>query len=313
MAVAAKIIVIFIMIGVGFVLNKIKVLPEDANTHISKLVVLVGTPCLLFSAIVQKELNEETMSVTIQIGLATIIFFTIVTIAAYAFLRVFRLKEDKDAGVYLALMTTINGSFMGFPVMKAAFGTEGLYLMVIANMIFNVYLYSFAIIQIKYGSEEKESFKETMKSICNPCTIASLLGFACLLMHVKLPDIIMDPIVQIGDIAVPLSMLSVGISIGNSKVAEIFKNKKLLMVCGAKLLIWPAITFCVVMFTDLSVMVKCVMILMSTLPPAVSTGVIVRKLGRNAKLASEGIILSTMFSVVTIPGVFLILSYIFGL
>ena len=85
------------------------------------------------------------------------------------------MKNDADAGVYMSLMTTINSSFMGFPVMQAAFGEDGLYLMIMGNIVFNIYLYSFGIIQIKYGKKEKESALEKVKVIFNPCIIASAL------------------------------------------------------------------------------------------------------------------------------------------
>ena len=51
---------------------------------------------------------------------------------------------------------------------------------------------------------------------------------------------------------------------------------------------------------------------MAALPPAVSMGVLVKKLNKNAQLASEGIVLSTLMGVITIPLVYIIIIKYFA-
>lgn len=312
MAVMLKIIVIFIMIGVGVLLNRLDILPEESNLYVSRLVILVGSPCLLFNAIVKKELTEETLIVTIEMVVCSIVFFICGTLISYLIIRILNMKNDADAGVYMSLMTTINSSFMGFPVMQAAFGEDGLYLMIMGNIVFNIYLYSFGIIQIKYGKKEKESALEKVKVIFNPCIIASALGLFFMISTIELPSLIMEPIMQIANITVPLSMISVGMSIGGSSLFKIIENKKLIIICLTKMLLWPLLAFCVAIFLNIPDIVKCIVVMMSALPSSVSSGVLVRKLDKNANVASQGIVLSTLISVVTIPLIYMMLIQIFG-
>lgn len=305
MAVVIKILVIFIMIGVGFFLNKTNVLPEASNVYISKLVILVGSPCMIFDAIVEKELTDGMMRITVQMIMGSILFFLIGSVLAYLIIRLYKIDTQRDAGVYLLMLTTINAGFMGFPVAKAIFGNEGLYFIVLGNIIFNVFLYSFGMVQVKYESKEKQSLRETVKAICNPCIIGSILGFFFLFLHFSVPVPLMDSIAQIADITVPLSMISIGMNVADSSILGIIKNKSLLAICLTKMLLWPVMAFLAITVIDqiifLDDMVKSVLFLMSALPTAVSAGVLSRRLDCNAQLASEGIILTTLFSMGSIP------------
>lgn len=70
--------------------------------------------------------------------------------------------------------------------------------------------------------------------------------------------------------------------------------------------------FFAVIFTAFEPLTKNVLILMAALPPAVSMGVLVKKLNKNAQLASEGIVLSTLMGVITIPLVYIIIIKYFA-
>lgn len=307
MIVVTKILIIFIMIGVGFIIGKLNVLSEESNIHISKLVIMIGTPCMLFNAITRSDFNAETFKITIEMLVGTIIFFIVATILAFIITKLLVLTKDNDVGIYLVIITTINGSFMGFPLMQAVFGETGLFLMAIENIVFNIYLYSLGIILIRKAQMKKQSLKQLVKDICNPCILASIIGFMLLCCNVNLPSIITEPISQIANITVPLAMISVGLSMCNSNCKKIIKNYKLILVCLMKCIVLPIIMFLIIYFTMFTPIVKNVLVLMAALPSAVSMGVLVKKLGGNAILASEGVVVSTAISIVTLPIIYMCL------
>ena len=308
MAVIAKILVIFIMIGLGFTLGKVGLLPEESNIYISRLVVFVGSPTLLFSAILERELSAETIRITVEMLVGAICFFVVGSLMAYLICRLLKVNDSPDSGIYMLLMTTLNSSFMGFPLMETAFGSTGLYLMVFGNIVHNIFLYSFGILFIEKGSGKGKSLWYRIRPVINPCTIAAVLGVIIIVLGIELPDIVVSPIKYMAGMTIPLSMISVGLSICASNVKSILGNRKLIGTCLIKNLIWPAVMMTIVMFTNFSPMVKCVLALMGALPPSVSGGALVRQRGKNATLASEGIVFSTIISILTIPVMYLILT-----
>ena len=94
MIVVTKILIIFIMIGVGFIIGKLNVLSEESNIHISKLVIMIGTPCMLFNAITRSDFNAETFKITIEMLVGTIIFFIVTTILAFIITKLLVLTKE---------------------------------------------------------------------------------------------------------------------------------------------------------------------------------------------------------------------------
>ena len=66
-----KVISIFLIMAVGLVANKIGILPTESKKYIVDLLILITTPCMVFTSITSKELTDDTIPMTLQtIGLA---------------------------------------------------------------------------------------------------------------------------------------------------------------------------------------------------------------------------------------------------
>ena len=53
-----KVMVIFAMIGAGFIANRTGILPKESSKYLSALLVKVTTPCLAISSIASQELDR---------------------------------------------------------------------------------------------------------------------------------------------------------------------------------------------------------------------------------------------------------------
>ena len=58
----SKVLVVFIYIGVGFIANKLKVLPEDSVKHFISLIMGITVPCLMISSITSQDINGSISS-----------------------------------------------------------------------------------------------------------------------------------------------------------------------------------------------------------------------------------------------------------
>ena len=94
---------------------------------------------------------------------ANIVFFAVGAIAAMLLMRALNIEPKEDRGVLSVVVCSVNSGFMGFPIALMIFGQEGLYYMVICNMVLTFYLYSLAFIQIGSRDKGKRSFKEIVK------------------------------------------------------------------------------------------------------------------------------------------------------
>ena len=209
---------------------------------------------------------------------------------------------------------TINSGFMGFPITKAIFGGDILYLMILHNICLTLYMYSAGpfILNMNSGHGSFDA-KRLLKTFCNPSTILSVVSIVMLFAGLHLPKLIFDSVELVGDITVPLSMLVVGMQLGESNIGRIIKNKSLVLMSILKMTVVPALVFLLVNWLPLTDEVKVTAVFAAAFPTAVVTSALALMEKKNSLLSAEAIALTTLISVGVIPVTALLLSAYYGL
>lgn len=308
-----KILVIFAMIFVGLFANKRGILPAESNKYLVDLLILITSPAMILHAMATGTLNHDLFKDTVTVLLGALLFFTIMPVIAYFLSKLLRSTPSADIGVLMVVMIAVNTGFMGFPITKAIFGDYIFFLIVIANIPLNIYLYLIAILQMNIGRNNTYDLRQTIKSALNPCIIAALLGAVILFAGIHLPLPVIDFLGLIGDATIPLSMIIVGVQLAGSNVISILKNKDLIKASLINLIIVPMLTFLAVHWLPISSGAKLTLVFSSCFPCAVASVGVAAKEGHNADLVAEGVALTTTFSLITLPVAATILSHIYGM
>lgn len=293
-----KVFAILAMVGIGFLLYRTGKLGDQARTDLTTLLLTVTTPCLSLYTLYEKELTRETMVSTAEAFCGAIGYVIVASIAASLFARLIRTKVS-DRGCFVVLMVALNNGFMGIPITKAIFGGDVLYLLVIHNIFMNIYFYSIAVMQMNAGHGFRP--KEAARSLVSPVTIALALGMIMMVLGVQPPAMVDSLIRSLGDVTVPLSMIVVGLQLGQSSFRSILQNRQLILSSLMAMIGIPLLTFLITDALPLYDEVKIAIIFSSVFPSAVIPSVLAEKYGRNGKLMAEGVTLTTILSLVTIP------------
>lgn len=314
MLIISKISTIFIMIAAGFIAAKLKILPLESNKYMISLLLNLATPCMLITSISERQLTAELYEMSFTTIIGSFLFFGGALAVAYMIAKAFHMPSE-DMGIYISIMNLINSGFMGFPVAQATFGDDVLYLMALCNMVLCVWSFTVGFFQITIGVRKfsLDTIKKNGKSMLNPCAISSIIGVIMLFTKVHLPSLLFIPMETLGEISIPLSMLVVGIQLSNSHFYEIIVKRDLFISAFAKEVIMPFLTFAAVFFLPLNHMVKITLVLSAVMPTAVALVSVASLEDRNATLASEGVALTTLFSVIAIPVTIFILQLVFPL
>lgn len=312
-----KVLSIFLIVGVGFVANKVGVLPNSANDLMVDLLIKITGPCMVIASIASKELEEDTVFLSIETLLLSIAYFLLFTLLGYLFFgKLLKLKPTEDVAIYTMVLASMNCGFMGFPLTLSLFGNDILYLMVLVNIIHTLYLYPFGSIQLSLSGGaggQKMDARAALRSAINPCTIAAVLGIVILFAKIPLPEVLFSSIEMIGDATVPLSMLLVGMQLGNSNFSRIFKNKALVLTSIMKMFLMPVIMFLLVNWLPIAVNLKVTLIFATCFPSGVAIVPVISMEKRNALLAAEGVALTTLLSMIVIPVSSMLLISWYGL
>ncbi len=305
-----KIAAIFAMTAIGFIASKCGVLPAESKKYLSNLLLFITSPCMIIGSMTSQKLSNHIFELMIQIVAGSFIFFF--AIMAISFLIVKLMRCDKeDAGVFMVIVTAVNTGFMGFPVTKAIFGNTYFFLMVIQNIVLNVYIYSMMIFQMNYGHNKKGGLKGMLTPMLNMCTYALIIGLVLMLLKVQLPEILSDFINTIGDATIPISMIVVGVQLSESSIRKMFTNKRLITASLSNLILVPIITFLAVNWLPIAIESKLTLIFASAFPCAVVSTAIALKEGRNAALMAEGVAMTTLLSMGTLPVIAVILTHLY--
>lgn len=307
----SKVLVVFIYIGVGFIANRLKVLPEESVKHFISLVMGITVPCLVISSITGQDLNGDMYRNTILTLLLTTLVL-IVTAFATTFVsdRIFPWKDQQDRNVLASAMTGCNAGFMGLPIASAVFGELVFYYLVIQNIANNLYLFVMSLAQLHHRESEKssKSLSEKLKPLVNPTSVATIVSLIMLFAGIHLPEYAIDIVTTLGDITIPLSMILVGVQLGGADFKKLIADKALLITSVMKLIAVPALALLILTPMPVDPVVKLTVLLGMCFPSAVIGVAVAAQENKNSQLMAEAVAITTLLSLITLPVWIMIIS-----
>lgn len=296
----AKIFSVFSISLIGYIANRIRWLPVESTRYLSLLLINIASPCLVVYSMSQQELSPETVSSVVQTAGLMILALAAASVIAFFIVKLMKTPIE-DRSVYQVTLVLPNCGFMGFPLSLAVFGEKGLFLTIIANAVFTLYVYSAGVLMLISGRSEKLTLKTAVKSMISTPVVSSVAGLLIFALGIRLPDLLAEFLNTVGGITIPLSMIIIGIQLAESRVGEVLNNKHIYETLVLKLAILPAILFGIFMWLPVSPFVLCIVIFAMAMPSAAVIPVLAEVHGVNAKLAAQAVFVTTMFSLASIP------------
>lgn len=311
LVIASKVLSIFILMLVGFVIYKAGVLGDDAFKPITSLLMSVTCPCLIVSSLYSKEVSKSMLGETVSVLVCVMLFYLISSALTYLFVRITKLGNPEDIGVYIAAVAATNSGFMGFPIVKALYGNDMLYLMVMGNMMLNVYLMWMEPSILTIGTDAKASAKDMIRTLRTPLVLSIILGIVLMLLHIRPTGVIDEAVVMIGEVTIPISMIMVGMRLGAVNFKEIISRDNIIISLFAMIVVPALILLMIHPIGFITDNVKVIVVMTAALPTAVLAAIITEQYGKNSVLMSELVSLTTLMSVGTIPVTALILELLY--
>ncbi len=191
-----------------------------------------------------------------------------------------------------------NAAYMGFPLIQALFGSEGLLYASAFVTVYNILLWTAG-----YGIVSKKVHaKEVLRTIfTNPVLISVVAGLLIYLCQIPVPDIIKQPVSLVGNMNTPLSMFITGMIIAGSDVKGLVYNKNIWYIILVRQLVIPAVCFGVFSLFHVTGMAAQVVLLLEACPSAAITSVFAVQFGYDENLAAGAVVITTFFSILTLP------------
>ena len=195
---------VFVCAGLGYLWAR-GGQPYDSRI-VTRLVSYIGAPCLIFTTLVEIE------GLSLDIG-----YMALAALAALAICAVVAAGVLRAAGLplrtYLAPMTFPNAGNMGLPLCLFAFGDAGLALGI------GFFAVS-ATIQLIFGQWLFSGLPTPVPLLKAPIPYAVAAGAILMVLNVEPPVFITNTTELLGNFAIPLMMLTLGVSLARMKVTR---------------------------------------------------------------------------------------------
>ncbi|RDY29336.1 AEC family transporter [Romboutsia weinsteinii] len=290
-------LVLFGILMLGYIVNKLGILDEATNKKISELIVKVTSPALVIASVCGDSVMGSKKDV-IFILILGILLYCVLPIFARIVVKCFKVEEE-NFGIYQMLLIFANTGFIGFPILKSIYGDGAVFYASILNIPFNVLIFSYGVYLLTKGSEEKAKFD--IKKLVNPGIVSAVLALIIYLLDIKVPATIADILGTVGDSTIPLSMMVIGSSLALVPLKEVFKISKIYPLALVKLIVMPIIIYVLLsLFLDNQFIIGIISVTVG-LPSGSMTVMLSNQYNRNTQSASIGVFITTLFSIVTIP------------
>jgi hypothetical protein rflaF_13972 len=286
-------IIMLILIMVGILCSKTKIIGKESNKDLSKLVLQVVNPVMIFMSY-QTDYKPELVKNLLLTFVLSLAAYAVTILLAYLLIPS---KKGRETELERFSAIYSNCGFMGIPLVKSLFGMEGVFYLTAFITVFNLIVWTHGIILI---SGEK-SMKNIVKVMYSPTIIAIILGIITFFMQIRLPEVPSKALEFVSQLNTPLAMIVSGVTMAETNVLKLLKKGGVYYICFLRLLLIPAILAALLSPLAISEKVRLTVIVAASAPPAAMCTLQCIRYGRNSVYASEIFTAGTIFSVLTLP------------
>lgn len=307
----SQMLMLFAMMFTGYFIWKKEWLDENSYQKLSKIVVNIFNPLLILYGVMGKDSGGDVKLLAQNLGFV-LLYFVILFAAGYATVWLAKpKKEERD--IYRMMMLLPNVAFMGIPIITSVFGTKSMIYIVFYMLAYNLILYTYGIILAERAAKAAgtkrlgQAQKGAWKRILNPGVIASIAAIFIFVLKIPIPSGIASFCNYMGNATIPLSMILIGTSIAKADLKQVFANPKIYCFVLIKMLVLPILIIALMKGISADSTIFGVFALELAMPVGTIITLIAKENGADETCCTNGIVLSTLISVVTIPLVSLFL------
>jgi predicted permease len=139
------------------------------------------------------------------------------------------------------------------------------------------------------------------KKFLSPGIVSSIAAVIMFSIHLKLPALLNDTLKTVGDTTTPLAMVVIGIALSGITVKSVFTEFRLYPYVIIKQILLPLMAWAILKNVIVNPYLLGIVIVIIAMPVATSSVLFANRYENNVALATKGVFITTLASVVTIP------------
>jgi len=286
---------IFCIIALGFAVSRTPVSSRSVWEGLERLTYYLFFPALLISRLSATRFEAaKLLDIGLSLGLALLVF-TLLFAGLHRFIAE---RRDSLGSVYQGSIRF--NTYIGLACIEAIYGDTGLTLAALCLLVYIPVVNVLSVIALTaQGREGNRITVVTGSVLTNPLVLACLIGTVLGLYEVDVPEIVLELLDVLSQLALPLGLLAVGAGIRFMAFGR--QSWQLAVAVLGKLLVFPALVVVATQLFGVSPDLAAVLLLLTCLPAPPSAYILARQLGGDVSLMANIITLQTVVAFFTIP------------
>lgn len=289
-----QVMVLFSMILAGFVCVKTGAVKIEGRKFFSDLMMTLTVPAMMIHSYLMEFDPAVFSNIVTALGwsaLAFLLGFLITLILTY---------RMKDPALPILRCTCVfsNAAYMGFPLIQALFGSEGMLYASAFVTVLNLFLWS---VQYSMLTGEVRPREVLHTLLTMPTMIAIFIGLVIYLGRISVAEPIERALNTVGSMTTPLSMIVTGMIIAGIDVKRQLHDKRLALIIIIRMVLIPAACFGLFVLLGAHGMSAMVILLLMSGPSAAVSTVFAVQFGYDEEMTAGAVVITTFLSIFALP------------
>ncbi len=293
---AKKILSLLLIMLAGFVLVRMKILRSGDSKTLSLLSLYLIMPCMLISAF-QIECTPEIEKGMLLALAAAVVIHIILILLGFILKKGIHLDPVEQTSIIYS-----NAGNLVIPLVSALLGDEWVIYSsaFLSVQLFLLFSHARTLLSSHNGIELKTI-------LTNVNMVAIYIGLFLFITGIQLPSPVQDTLSNVCSMAGPVAMLITGMLIGSKKLTQVFTYRRLWMVVGMRLVVFPLLILLLLKYGPLAAFsadgksILLISLLATSTPSASSLTQMTQVYGQDADYASAINLTTTLCCIVSMP------------
>lgn len=297
---------VFLVMLLGWWLKRIGFLTNEFISVANKLLFKVALPVLVFRDIAGADLfHHFNLEFVLFCFLGTCIFFCVTWIFAELCI-----KDKRVIGSFVQGSFRGSAAILGIVFAQNIYGSSGLVpMMIVASIpLFNIFSVIVLIRSANSGETDRIAVvKKTVRGIVtNPIILGIFAGIPFALLQMQFPIMIEKGIDSVAGLSTPLALMVIGAGFSTGAVGKNWKMASIATVI--KLIVIPGVFLPLAAYMGFRKEAMVALLILTGAPTTVSSYIMAKNMGNDSELASSIVVLTTLFSSITLTVILFLLK-----
>ncbi len=292
-----KLMVLFLIILIGYLARKIRLVPEEAPDMVVKLILNITLPLLILVSL-NLPYEKALVDAMIQTGITAVIFTLVIILLAGLLVRPLSLGNGEKRQWQFMLIFG-NVTFIGYPICHMILGDPGVFLAAVFDLVQTVLMFSYGIFLL--SGSRRGMGRQGLSLLKDPVILALVAGLVLFLARVDLPGPVAEAFSLVGSATTALSMLAVGLLLRFSRGEARGEEFPLALLVILKLVLVPLAFLLLTRDLGMNPMAWTISVIMIAVPSGILATVLSVRYTGDGRFTARGIFFTHLFSILTIP------------